>query len=268
MLMPVGTILVFALVIFFGLTVSSALATTRVLAAIELALAGGIFALNLKYRRQLNQWLDAADTIEAKICRDDVFSDWDEFIAGPAGDPEVERVRVHCLGLPQEFPPAAPDEYCNEQGVEVLQGYVRRLRAGLATRAVEGCSGWWRGRQAARKPADADGPPPADTSGAGRESILYIPDPVPHPAPTRLPERSRRDEAASIKLEQRETEELAATLPDDEKPESARKRTTKPTTTKKAKKRQTAKKVKTAKKPGTNKKARTNKKTGTNRKAA
>lgn len=164
-LVPAGTFVFFTLVLFFGLTVAGALAVTKVLVALELVLAGAVLVLHLKYRHQISQWLDAADAIEAMLSNDDVFSDWDDFIADPASDPEVERIRLHCLTLPQEFPPAEPNEYCNQQGIEVLHGYVRRLRTGLATRAVEACAGLWSAWRASKKPADAelgDATPPDD----------------------------------------------------------------------------------------------------------
>jgi hypothetical protein len=155
-LIAAGTFVFFTIILFFGLTVAGALAATKVLAAIEFALAGAILVLHLKYRHQISQWLDAADAIEAMLCKDDVFSDWDDFIADPASDPELERIRLHCLRLPQEFPPAAPDEYCSQPGIEELHGYVRRLRTGLATRVVEVCAGLWSAWRASKKPADAD----------------------------------------------------------------------------------------------------------------
>lgn len=171
-LMPAGTFVFFTLVLFFGSTVTGALAFTKVLAAIEIVLAVGILVLNLKYRRRVNAGLEAADAIEAKISDDDVFSDWDEFIADPAGDPEVERIRLHCLGMAEEFPPVAPDEYCNHTGIEVLEGYVRQLRAGVATRAVQECSERWQAWRAARNSADesVQGVSDPEKSGTSRKA--------------------------------------------------------------------------------------------------
>ena len=247
-LVPAATFVVFTLVIFFGLTVAGAIGITRVLAVVELVLAGGIFGLNFRYRRQINKWLDGADAIEAKFSGDDLFAEWDEFVAVEAGDPEVERIRVHCLRLPREFPPTAGGAYCSDEGIEIMQGYVTRLRVGLVTRAVEECSTWWSQRRAARKPDDAD--TPADDASGGGECIP-IPDPVTHPVLTEIPQTA---------------EGLTPTLPDDAEPDSARMPTTrhsrKPATTKKVKRPQTAK---TTNKQQTTKKAKTAKTTRTTR---
>ena len=131
-LVPAGTFVFFALTILFGLTVAQSMAAVRLLAAVEITGAIAILGLNLRYRRQRNRWLDAADAIEALLCDDDVFSDWEEFIGTPACDPDVERIRRHCLTLPEIFPPQTPRDYCNEQGIERLEKYASRLRAGRA----------------------------------------------------------------------------------------------------------------------------------------
>ncbi len=182
-LMPAATFVFFTVVLFFGLTVRGALAITQVLAAIELALAGVVLLLHLKYRRQISRWLDAADAIEAMLCKDDAFSDWDEFIAKPAGDPEVEWIRLHCLTLPQEFP--APDEYCNQQGIDVLEGYMRHLRAGLATRALDAFVRARRAWRDARNPADWDAPAPGEVTLLDEPEFTTIMEPTTTKKPTR-----------------------------------------------------------------------------------
>jgi hypothetical protein len=42
-------------------------------------------------------------------------------------DEFLEGIRMRCAGLGQEFPPNNPDEYCNEQGRDVIRDYMRQL---------------------------------------------------------------------------------------------------------------------------------------------
>jgi hypothetical protein len=56
---------------------------------------------------------------------------WDGFTQGMSfDDKKLERIRVRCAGLSQEFPPNNPHEYCNEQGRKVIRQYIKELRAG------------------------------------------------------------------------------------------------------------------------------------------
>ena len=182
-LIPAATFVFFALVLFFGLTVYSALAATRTLAIFQICLAAVILVLHLKYRRQRSQWLDAADAIEAMLCKDDAFGDWDAFLANPSDDPELERVRLHCVSLSQERPPVVSGEYFDAQGVDILEGYMRRLRVGLATRVLE---------RSGLLSAERAGPKRAERRHADRRqaevptpdnaTFLDLPEPMP-PAP-------------------------------------------------------------------------------------
>jgi hypothetical protein len=55
---------------------------------------------------------------------------WDGFTLGMSfDDAEHEKIRLRCLRLGEEFPPANPSEYCNEQGREVIRQYVTQLRS-------------------------------------------------------------------------------------------------------------------------------------------
>lgn len=55
---------------------------------------------------------------------------WDGFTLGMSFDDEyLEKIRIRCTGLSQEFPPNNPGEYCNEQGRDVIRGYVQQLKA-------------------------------------------------------------------------------------------------------------------------------------------
>lgn len=55
---------------------------------------------------------------------------WDGFTLGMSFDDNyLEEIRTRCVGLGQEFPPANPNEYCNEQGRNVLRHYIKQLKA-------------------------------------------------------------------------------------------------------------------------------------------
>lgn len=55
---------------------------------------------------------------------------WDGFTLGMSFDDEyLERIRIRCIGLSQEFPPNKPDEYCNEQVRDVIRSFIRELRS-------------------------------------------------------------------------------------------------------------------------------------------
>jgi hypothetical protein len=55
---------------------------------------------------------------------------WDDFTLGMSfEDKHLEDIRIRCVGLSQEFPPNNLNEYCNEQGRNVIRGYIIQLRA-------------------------------------------------------------------------------------------------------------------------------------------
>jgi hypothetical protein len=55
---------------------------------------------------------------------------WDDFTLGMSfEDKRLEEIRIRCVGLSQEFPPDNPNEFCNEQGRNVIRDYIKELRA-------------------------------------------------------------------------------------------------------------------------------------------
>lgn len=55
---------------------------------------------------------------------------WDDFTLGMSfGDKRLEEIRRRSMGLSLEFPPTNVNEYCNEQGRNVLRGYITQLRS-------------------------------------------------------------------------------------------------------------------------------------------
>jgi hypothetical protein len=93
--------------------------------------------------RQLNRWVpylkldmkafnltkqDVANEIEKFLKAEGGPFDWDDFCTFQIVDPELDRIRLRCAQLDEEFPAGASGGYCNEQGIEVLNGYLERLR--------------------------------------------------------------------------------------------------------------------------------------------
>ena len=74
---------------------------------------------------------EVADTIERFIESRDGQWDWDDFTSVQIKDPELEAVRLRCVGLPDEFP-GTYGEYCGEQGVTIMRELVAQLRASQA----------------------------------------------------------------------------------------------------------------------------------------
>jgi hypothetical protein len=109
----------------------------------EAVLAGGIYVLHEKYKDEIREWLDAADAIEAFLTNADVFSEWTQFLAAPQEDPRLEQLRINCTNLPQEYPPEPGCEYCGQEGLDLLEAYVKQLRVGVATKASEDFGKWW-----------------------------------------------------------------------------------------------------------------------------
>jgi len=42
---------------------------------------------------------------------------------------QLEKIRLRCAGLGDEFPPDHRSEFCNEQGRRVIRDYIDQLRA-------------------------------------------------------------------------------------------------------------------------------------------
>jgi hypothetical protein len=54
---------------------------------------------------------------------------WDDFTLGMSfEDKRLEDIRNRCVGLSKEFPSNNPNECCNEQGRDVLRGYIEQLK--------------------------------------------------------------------------------------------------------------------------------------------
>jgi len=55
---------------------------------------------------------------------------WDDYTLGMSFEDEyLEEIRIRCVGLSHEFLPDNPNEFCNEQGRNVIRDYVKQLRA-------------------------------------------------------------------------------------------------------------------------------------------
>jgi len=55
--------------------------------------------------------------------------DWDDFTSIRLRNPDMEAVRIECDYLPEKYPPAEGEGYCNEQGLRRLREIVADLRA-------------------------------------------------------------------------------------------------------------------------------------------
>lgn len=73
---------------------------------------------------------EVAEVIENFILGKGKEWDWDDFISCPIADSELEKIRICCANLDKEFPPREEGEYCNDEGVKVLQNYVAILKKG------------------------------------------------------------------------------------------------------------------------------------------
>ena len=54
--------------------------------------------------------------------------DWDDFISIKLRDPELERIRLICVELPDKYPPTGKRQYCNLQGMELLKDIIVNLK--------------------------------------------------------------------------------------------------------------------------------------------
>src|SRR5450432_139105 len=70
-----------------------------------------------------------ADTIEAFVDGAGRQWDWDGFTSIRLDDPALEAVRLRCVALPVEFPPATRTDYCGAAGLQVMRELVQGLRS-------------------------------------------------------------------------------------------------------------------------------------------
>jgi hypothetical protein len=75
---------------------------------------------------------EIADIIEGFLLKKDATWDWDDFISIRLSNPKVEHIRKICAGLPEQFPPNAAGQYCNEDGIEFLRKLLDDLRKNKA----------------------------------------------------------------------------------------------------------------------------------------
>ena len=55
---------------------------------------------------------------------------WDDYTLGMSFEDELlERIRIRCARLGEEFPPDSPNEYCNAYGRKVIRDYIKQLRS-------------------------------------------------------------------------------------------------------------------------------------------
>jgi len=59
--------------------------------------------------------------------------DWDDFISIRAVDPEVRKLQVLCVSLPDDYPPSTRQEYCNEEGLARLRSALMDLESGAVS---------------------------------------------------------------------------------------------------------------------------------------
>jgi len=72
---------------------------------------------------------DAAAIIEAFIDGKSGLWDWDDFTSIKKKDEFLESVRRRCLSVRDEYPTKNAGAYCDAQGLEIMRGLVRELRA-------------------------------------------------------------------------------------------------------------------------------------------
>lgn len=54
---------------------------------------------------------------------------WDGFTLGMSfEDEDLERIRITCANLSQDYPPRRPNEYCSEEGRKVIRKFIEELR--------------------------------------------------------------------------------------------------------------------------------------------
>jgi len=74
--------------------------------------------------------MEVAQILEDFLKGDGGKWDWDDFTLGMSfANPLLESIRKRCANLGKEFPPSNPNEYCNEEGRDVIRDYIKQLGA-------------------------------------------------------------------------------------------------------------------------------------------
>lgn len=63
--------------------------------------------------------------------------DWDDFLYAPIKDPYLKKIQQKCLNLPDEYPRRDPNEYCNEEGLKILEQLLSDLKSKMANKRWE-----------------------------------------------------------------------------------------------------------------------------------
>jgi hypothetical protein len=72
--------------------------------------------------------LEVAEQLDSFLSGRGENWDWDDFMSVKINDPELDRIRVLCAGLPKKYPAQIQGAYCNDQGLAVLQSLLQELR--------------------------------------------------------------------------------------------------------------------------------------------
>jgi hypothetical protein len=92
-----------------------------------------IFKLLTRNKRYKRTSAEVADLLEAFFTATGDPWAFDTLISFPLEDEELEKIRVRCANLDSEFPPETKGRFCNEEGLEVIRGYMSQLRAAAKT---------------------------------------------------------------------------------------------------------------------------------------
>jgi hypothetical protein len=71
---------------------------------------------------------EVADVIERFVEGKTSHWEWDDFTSVHQKDPTVEKARLKCIAVRDEFPSSSPREYCSGDGLEALRDIARQLR--------------------------------------------------------------------------------------------------------------------------------------------
>jgi hypothetical protein len=71
---------------------------------------------------------EVAKTIENFIDGSGRPWDWDDFISVQIANEELEAIRIECLRTQSQYP-GGPNQWCNEEGLEVLRSLAKQIRS-------------------------------------------------------------------------------------------------------------------------------------------